>query len=493
MSQQHQQRYTFEKLQSLTNDAIMDKNMPKHLYRSVNSISKVLDAIIQTRGEGWTHRVLDENGQPILTKEEQERFQRLFAPYIDSILVFFDSQKEEQHGGKFNPAKASGLTKDFLKKKEEEVTGELTETPPNPTEQFGIDEVYEKLLNRVQDVDKTVNSYASKYGILKLEKQHDLDGDIQIIPEPAQLSIADLLFTASSGAILPEVTQDVLKKVKVPFRIIVVGIYLALDIVRLSVGVLNMTLLRKIMSIIVALIELLRGEWKKSILTFMGYFGMTPMLFGSVIKVFLTMFQMLAPQLQEDILLGVLDSTKSFIIGVMLSIFQIAAPEEIRLPVIGALERIAQMKAKLDGVLVEAGMSARPDYLAPTFADLNNIQSVFSDEAIVCSAEFQEAIQQLKNVTLLKIVLELMRIPTTDAFYNLKCGPMPPKTFVERVGEEASNRQKVEAPITTENFEEPVVGANLPDKDSQGQEEQQQQQQGGKRTLRMKGKRIISS
>jgi len=499
---QAQQRYTFEKLQRLTNDALMDNNMPSHLYTSVNSISKVLDAIIQTKGQGWAAQVLDDKGQPLLDKEEQHKFQRIFQPYIKGIVSFFDSNYEEspeegeekqekqerQEGGLFNPAKASGLTKDFLKRKEEQVTGEKQS---DPTKQFGIDEVYEKLLNRVQTVDNTVNSYASKYGILRLEKEHDIDGDVQVVPEPAIATIADVLFTASEGVILPQVTQDVLQKVKVPFRIITVGIYLALDIFRLSAGVLNMNLLRKLMSIVVALIELLRGQWKKALLTFIGYYGMTPMIFGQIIKVFVTMFQMLAPQLQEDILLGVLDTTKSFIIGLLLSIFQIAAPEQVRLPVIGALERIAEMKAKLDGELVEAGMSARPNYLAPSFADLNNIQALFSDEAIICSTEFQEAIQQLKNVTLLKIVLELMRIPTTDAFYTLKCGTEPPKPFIQKIAEEAKQRDSLEGPVTTANFEEPVIGADLPNKNPLQQQEQEQQQQkgGAKRVLRAKSRK----
>lgn len=475
--QQEQKRYTFEKLQNLTNEALSDTHMPNHLYNSVNSISKVLDAIVQTNGINWTAQVLNNKGEQLLSKEEQHKFQRLFKPYINSIISFFDSnhiqaqqlsqeqeEKQEQKGGVFNAATTSGLTKDFIKRKEEEISQGNTE---------GIDEIYESLLNKVQSVDNTVNSYASKYGILRLEKEHDLEGDIQIIPEPAIAGLADVLFTASEGVILPEITQDTLQKIKVPFRTIVTGIYLALDIIRLSAGVMNINLLRKVMSIIVALIELLRGDWKKAIVTFIGYYGMTPMIFGQVIKVFITMFQMLAPQLQEDILLGVLDTTKSFFIGVLLSIFQVTAPEQIRLPVIGALEKIAQMKAKLDGDLIEAGMSARPNYLAPSFSDLNNIQALFSDEVIICSSEFQQALQPIKEVTILKIILELMRIPTTDDYYKLKCGNESPKPFIQKLGEEAIERKQEQ-------------------EKEQGQEKEQEQEKqygGNKRILRAKSRK----
>jgi hypothetical protein len=492
MSNQGQQRYTFEKLQSLTNEALSNKEMPNHLYNSVNSISKVLDAIITTNGKDWSAQVLNSKGEPLLSKEEQPKFQRAFKPYVNSIISFFDSnhiqaeqlsqeqeqeQEQEQKGGVFNAATTSGLTKDFIKRKQTEIT-----SSNKPNESEGIDEVYEQLLNKVQSVDNTVNSYASKYGILKLEKEHDLEGDIQIIPEPAIAGLADVLFTASEGVILPEITQDTLQKIKVPFRTIVTGIYLVLDIIRLSAGVMNINILRKVMSIIVALVELLRGEWKKAILTFIGYYGMTPMIFSQVIKVFVSMFQMLAPQLQEDILLGALDTTKSFLIGILLSVFQVTAPEQIRLPVIGALEKIAQMKAKLDGDLIEAGMSARPNYLSPSFSDLNNIQALFSDEAIICSSEFQQALQPIKQVTILKIILELMRIPTTDDYYKLKCGNEPPKPFVQRLGEEAVKRDK--------SLQGRKEGQEGQEEEKEGKEQEKIKQEGGnKRILRAKSRK----
>jgi hypothetical protein len=108
---------------------------------------------------------------------------------------------------------------------------------------------------------------------------------------------------------------------------------------------------RKILSILLSILELLRGDWKKSILTLIGYYGMMPMLIGQLLKVFLTGFKMLDPQLQQSIVYGTLDSAKSLMIGFLLAIFQVTAPEEIRLPLIGSLEKISQKKAEMDGTL----------------------------------------------------------------------------------------------------------------------------------------------
>lgn len=199
---------------------------------------------------------------------------------------------------------------------------------------------------------------------------------------------------------------------------------------------------RKVLSIIVSILELLRGDWKKAILTFMGFYGKIPLFIGELTKIFLSLFQTLSPQLQNSIVFGTLDTGKSMFIGILLAIFQVTAPEEVRLPLIGILEKIAQKKAELDGMLVDEGLSARPNYLSPTFEDLNNIQALISDEAFVCSCEFEDLLNQVNNSSILRIILQILRIPVTKEFKELKCGTEPCKTFVQKIVDESINDKK---------------------------------------------------
>jgi len=192
----------------------------------------------------------------------------------------------------------------------------------------------------------------------------------------------------------------------------------------------------------------------KAILSFIGYYGTTPLLFGEIIKVYLTLFRSLSPQLQEDIVFGTLDTTKSLLVGLLLALFQVAAPEEVRLPLIGILEKIAQKKAQLDGELIDAGLSARPAYLSPTFEDLNNIQALISDKAFICSSEFEDLLKQVDSSPLLKIILQILRIPVTEEFRKFKCGTEPSKPMAEGIVTESianQNAQKALAePVTTQ-------------------------------------------
>jgi hypothetical protein len=551
------QKYNYQQIRKGVDDAVVDKEFSNKLYRSTDGVLKVINTIVQTKGEGWAVQVLDEQGKPMFTKQEQEQFTDAFQDYIDPILSFFGEKREQTGGadavdavdtvdavdavdtvdavdavnksntvnatrpanetntisntnvknsknvknatknnnkniGKNNKKNAknasssygptatelSGMSEEFLETKlkqathQEDADAEAEAEEDHPT---GIDDLYTAFVNRIRNADQVVNDYASKHGILKLEKERDLQPDIRLIPEPLALLISQGVTSASASVgfpISPTDTMDALAKIKVPFRTILFVVYAALDIARLSMALIGQEKGRKILSVLLAVLELLRGDWKKALLTIMGYYGMNPMLYGQIGKVFLMTFRMFSPDLQDQFIFGPLDASKSFVIGLLLSIFQVTAPEEIRLPLIAALEQIAQRKAEVDGVLESEKLSARPDYLSPTFEDLNNIQAVMSDPEYVCSCEFEELLKSVDQTAMIRTALQLLRIPVTKEFRKLKCGDQPCHTYVKEVVEEAveekeeesnkevANQVATEEPVAKEEpvaTEEPVV------------------------------------
>lgn len=464
MSLSGAQRYGFEELREQINNELLNEHMPEHLYKSTDGIIRVIDAIVKTKGEGWAGQVLNNEGKSILTQNEQVKFTEAFQPYLETIIDFFGGD-DEMSGGVYKPdiSKMSGMSKNFLTTKAAQATHSFPIPPFDPTKMPGIDDIYSKVINRIGNVNSTVNNYASKYGVLKLEKEHDLEEDVRVVPEPAALAISEGVFALSTSAglpIPPQVTLEVLSKVKVPFRTLVFIVYLILDVARVAVGISGPAIGRKIMSILLAILELLKGDWKKAVLTIIGYYGMMPLLVGELLKVVLTLFRMLAPQIQHSIIFGSLDAAKSFVVGLLLAIFQVTAPEQVRLPLIGILEKIAQHKAKMDGTLEDIGLSARPDYLSPTWNDLNNIQAVMSDKAYICSCEFKELVKAVDNAAIIRIVLEILRIPVNNDMIQYKCGSEPCKDFVTTVVKEAKDETEQEkrntAPFSMSDFKVPV-------------------------------------
>jgi hypothetical protein len=453
------QRYNFEQLREQINSSLLSENMTTKLYESTNGIMKIIEAIVKTRGENWAVQVLNNDGNPVLTPQEQQQFTEAFQPYVESIIDFF-GQPTDMDGG-FYPGsnlveKLSGMAQNNLKTKIGQATGQVIPE----SDVLSINNTYSKIVKKVDNINNTVNGYASKYGILKLEKEHDLEPDVRLIPQPAAIAISDGIFSLSTligFPIPPTMTMEVLSKVKVPFRLIVFVLYLILDIARIVISVEGPPFGRKILSIVLTISDLLKGDWKKAVLSFIGYYGTTPLLIGELLKIFLSLFRKLSPEIQHSIIFGSLDAGKSFIIGILLAIFQVTAPEEIRLPIIGALEKVAKRKAEMDGVLIEVGLSARPDYLAPSWEDLNNIQAVMTDEAYVCSCEFQDLVKSVEKSAIIRMILEILRIPVNKDMIEYKCGKEPCKDFVTSVVKDAKDdteKQNVNENPSEENIAE---------------------------------------
>jgi hypothetical protein len=210
---------------------------------------------------------------------------------------------------------------------------------------------------------------------------------------------------------------------------------------------------------------------------------------GEMLKIYLSMFRKLNPKIQESIIYGTLDSVKSFVVGLLLSIFKVTSPLEVRRPIIEAFQKIEEKKGKRDKQIGEAGLLPRPDYLIPTFEDLNNVQALMTDGAFICSCQFIDLIDALEKSTTLKIVLEIMGIPIIKEAKERKCPqPCPDMnrdictTFAEQAindNNESELRQKPgsgqrqgteKTGAETEETTEEKTGAETEEKTGQGQE-----------------------
>jgi hypothetical protein len=278
MSLSGSQRYNFEELRELIDKALLNDQMPDKLYKSVDGFLKIIYTILRTKGNNWAAQVLDENGNPLLTPEEQIKFTDLFKPYTESIINFFNSNTnddDEMVGG--NPlAAVSGITgaPPIGAPKASPTVASVappTVAPPtgttgaSPTELqvvpgaaaagesageavgaviSGMGNMYSKIMERINKIDTRVNDYASRYGILKLEKDYDTESNIGL-PIPKSVLILPTPFTP---------ILRVLSEIKIPFRTIVTTVYLILDITLLALGSSGSNNGRKVLSIIVALI-----------------------------------------------------------------------------------------------------------------------------------------------------------------------------------------------------------------------------------------------
>jgi hypothetical protein len=154
-------------------------------------------------------------------------------------------------------------------------------------------------------------------------------------------------------------------------------------------------------------------------------------------------------------------------------VFQVTAPASVRLPLVEILEKLAERKEAIDGVLMEQGLAPRSDDLAVSFEDIQRIQSLMDDTQFVCSKEYEELTKNVQNNFALRMVFQLVGIPTSDTFKEQRCGKGPRKPLVDNIvqesldhperkpeGPEEEQEQEQEPEIpTTEASEEQVKAA----------------------------------
>ena len=158
---------------------------------------------------------------------------------------------------------------------------------------------------------------------------------------------------------------------------------------------------------------------------------------------------------------GALDTTKSFLIGILLTIFKVTAPDSIRLKWIEQFDKMALIKQAIDGNLKEQGLPPRDDHYTPSFADLENMQSLMDDPQYICSTQFVEFLRKTLGIDVLQedgtkgiqptetatmtIIFQLLRIPTTKEAWNSKC--KEPKDFLQGILEDQTQKKEVQERI----------------------------------------------
>ena len=409
--------------------------LKENLYNSFSAISFLLiEAKKANFKPGWASKVKGADDTLLFTPEESATIEN-FTKHAETLFQNDAPHLQKQTGGKLS------LTPITSK------TGILQELPKPATEMsfdtslISLDGTYWKIRNFIKGLDKQAHDLSREMGPFKFF--YDSPVDIPVpIPIPFPL-VAPPFFTVIT--------------IKVPPRVIPFLIENFVEAIRLifSVGPLSNEVARKILSIVLAIIDLIKGEWKHGILSFAGYYGQYPLIIGLIAKVFLDIFSFIAPDIQEALLFDVYRSGKSIFIGFYLWAFSVCAPDFIRGRVKAAFENpkyrdiIDKIKAGTDS----KGYVVNPtDTFIVSFDDIQNLQSIARQPSVMCSAEFQKGIKGLAAIIPLRLFLEMINIPCDNETVDLLCGPyanLPIETTVAAaLG--VSPEKDVKAPVTSE-------------------------------------------
>jgi len=182
--------------------------------------------------------------------------------------------------------------------------------------------------------------------------------------------------------------------------------------------------LRKILSVVLAILDVSRGEWRNGILSLLGVFSRETLLTGVVLKTARFIYSWISPDIQQSIETGLYSASKSMFIGGWLWLLSVVAPDYLRVTLNKLIDKTkidegTEEDTELEQIVVGEGAKHGASVKLPkptdilNFSDIQNFQVLLHMPEITCNPRFQARIQPLIEVPPFRIILELLNVPTS--------------------------------------------------------------------------------
>jgi len=421
-------------LESLTKDD--PEQLKKKVYETVSGISfLILEAKKSNFKKGWASKIVDRHDSPLFEKNESRILESATDKFIKPLF-----EHKEQTGG-LVPIKKSSAPSIIQSK-----------IAINP-EDLSIDKTFWKVRDFLSSVDAKAKAFSRELGPFRFFYSMDTDFRFPLpIPIPVPPFVSVILVPVNPRAIP-----------------IVIGLIIEAIRIIYGVGPMSDDTTRKVLSLVLGLVDILKGDWKQGILSIIGFFGEAPLIAGLVMKTLINILDLIAPDLQEKLTMDLYQSGKSIAIGFLLWGFANFAPELARIAARAQFDALKKIVEEANGKIndVEAAMQKSvdpaglqlklkdiPEDFVPTFDDIQNLQTIVRQPTIVCSKEFQEAIQPLNKLPPMRLALELMSIPTDPQSLQYTCKEDVGKSLEDTLGDLATPELSPKG----ESSETPVLG-----------------------------------
>ena len=381
-----------------------EEQIPDRIYSALEGISSTLLAWKQQGGKpGWSSSLIDRKGQPLFSHEEQKEVERVATtaePFLESMFENFLFV-----GG----ASLTNL-------KQSASGGDIVKMPSvMSADNISMDKLYYGLLGKLDEYDRQWRDIVNQIGIVKTFESQDMKG-ILTVPFTPPIPVP---YVIPARAKLPIINT-------------------VLEMLRIMVSntVFDAPTFRILLSFIIAILDLLRGEWKHALLSALGAYSVTAMWIGLGGKVLRDAWLLISPDLQHQLQKTLYKSSKSMVAGFFLWGFSVFAPDVIRMSVETATgkmrEVVANFNEKIAGVEQQAKSVANPlgidvsfqrvpESLVPSFDDIQNLQTLVKVPEVYCASDFQAILKPLLLVPPLRLALELFNIPTVQEEIDEEC------------------------------------------------------------------------
>ena len=400
---------TFKEIEGYFQKMPFQEGAEEHFYTFLHVVSQILLGI--KHGDLDVNKITTPNGQAAFTADEATKANSLIESVTPIINEVF-GERTQKGGGGTNPEE---LADQLLK---------LAGSAVDP-EQISVDNLYFKMTDYFDKLDDQNRSIARQIGPVAFTSELKVD---PFIPNPLQLiGIPPPKFQIPARSILP-ITNAILEL----FRLMV------------TLSPIQFPFIRNMLTITIAIFDVLRGEWKYGLFSLLGLFGNKPLLFGVFLKIVRDAWLLIEPGLAKQLRTNIFKASKSMFVGFWLWAFATFAPDYIRTPLeagIGPFRQLVdQLNEQVAGFQEQANAASAPlgikvtfptvpTDIVPSFADIQNLQTIVQQPEVYCSAPVRALLEPVKALPPLRFVLEMLNIPMVPELQDAACKDIDPNNL----------------------------------------------------------------
>jgi hypothetical protein len=397
--------------------------LQERVYISFANICLLVTAFMNQNGkQGWSSTLLNERGEPMLGKEEQETVENAMSqPWILEFLKSTSEpghlsssaqQKQQKQKGGTSPLPVGRAKQGNPPHLTSSGSSIVVNSIVNPAVNYlstitgddvSLDLMLERFIQETQKMDDFWTKFAQESpGIAK-----KMNRDVTIyVPTP-------------SGVPIP---------VPIPVKPIVYFLMMLLDSFRLSRSLMGEKDVP--LTILVLIEELITGQWRQMILTCMGFISPSGVSASVIGKYLINTWVLINPEIRSDILRDIYKGNKSLLIGFLLWCLTVLPPQAAKNVLESGLARARKFVENIDDKikeLEEKGSAQLKPFgkklqfqgvnLGPitrvTMQDIQNLQMLAQWPLLICSKDYQDIQQILEKDPIFRVILELVGVPTT--------------------------------------------------------------------------------
>ena len=350
--------------------ATEESELKEKVYVCVANGCILLTAYLNSNGQkGWSSRLIDHAGQPILNSNEQETLESILkeAPWV---LEFFkdNSQSVVQKGGAIPYVDNSlGGMKDV---------------------EISLDKGLQYVIDTTEQTDKYwENIEKNSFGNIKTFMDKD-----QIVPTP-------------------------IGPIPIKARLISKLLITLLDFLRLASARAGYTSVP--LTLIIFLEELVTGQWRQMILTAASLF-ITPsgVATSIIIKYIIIAWITIGGEERTGIVKHIFKGTKSFIRNFLIWCFAILTPGPIKTAMFGMqipqMPQMPQIQVPQIQIPPLPPRSVQRGGGEVTYEDIQEKLKILDNPALLCSPGGKGLVEEVKSDPILGLVAELFNIPSSE-------------------------------------------------------------------------------